>query len=962
MNNQVPEDVYISDLASFPGPWAFQLPRSRIILVNDNELIEIANDPDKVLNLALGFDPYYRSLRQICEESESIGARTLIIAFDHFFQQYRPGIDSPRTLTPDMDRYVELMAKISRFVSSYGLRLELSILSPLEIGQAYSIATGESGRWMHYRKGLLDPKSGAYSVQLWQHQRWVNNKGPIDLEPDGIRVFAFKEIALPNSPYRVVDPDSMLEISETVNIEVFEGLKAGYVARRLRVYGKTTNMDNLDRILVIQYYKCPEMDYFSGSALPYLKGLIDKYINAGIQLSGFYSDEMHIQQDWNYFNHHEHGQFALRYVTPGLEKEFARRYGEQYSDLAKYMVYFVYGQEDFSSNVNACEGVMHVFGSTLEDIHRTALFRSRYYELLQNTIVDLFLSAKRYAEQRVGYRLDTRAHATWAESPTIDYWRTGQANMNSRKYEYTSNFIWSNTIHQSASACHDYFKWGEFLTGTGNDHPEGGWLDRNYYALALACSTGIINEVPHSYCAHWGHPSEVSWRRHQLQNAFGVTGSVNIFTMLQEMQHRDVDVLMLYPIDLVSVEERFGSWMTQYGYANMITQSKLLEIGKVINGKIEIAGRYFTTLVTTFEPFPSRRLLDMMREFAMTGGKVIWSSTPPLLDKDGNSILNEWQELFGVDYIPNPYEWGKSVPGQQIIFENYLNGVPPQIVLTDFLVDHIYPVTPRNSSEVIARCGKHVVGVYKRTSNGGVLVFLGYRPRDDQSASLGYETRNWFDVLYRFGAYPPVSSDFDNDNTEVISRTSDYLACRFPNGTITIAPHLKLLEENWYSGFSRNREQDDEIIKRLDLPKKEMKLKSFRVNGHCIDYEGIGAVAFRVDKNGNLIGFAGQNCNSIIIDGKEFKFSQHPVGQVGWSPVSDARRVKNGASLVALCDTPTSLKIPAIAYPDELVFYAEGRKPGQKGEKIDCIRNLDSLIIEVTEKSASRWLFGVPIK
>ncbi|MGQ9610201.1 MAG: hypothetical protein ACUVWN_12940, partial [bacterium] len=472
----------------------------------------------------------------------------------------------------------------------------------------------------------------------------------------------------------------------------------------------------------------------------------------------------------------------------------------------------------------------------------------------------------------------------------------------------------------------------------------------------------IINEVPHSYCAHWGHPSEVSWRRHQLQNAFGVTGSVNVFTMLQEMQHRDVDVLMLYPIDLVSVEERFGSWMTQYGYANMITQSKLLEMGKVIDGKIEIAGRYFTTLVTTFEPFPLRRLLDMMREFAMTGGKVIWSSTPPLLDKDGNSILNEWQELFGVDYIPNSYEWGKSVPGQQIIFENYLNDVPPQIVLTDFLVDHIYPVNPRNGSEVIARCGKHVVGVYKRSSNGGALVFLGYRPRDDQSASLGYETRNWFDVLYRLGAYPPVRSDFDNDNTEVISRTSDYLACRFPNGTITIAPHLKLLEENWYGGFSRNREQDDEVIKRLDLPTKETRLKSFRVNGHCIDYEGIGAVAFRVDKNGNLIGFAGQNCNSIIIDGKEFKFSQHPVGQVGWSPVSGARRVKNGASLVALCDTPTSLKIPAIAYPDEFVFYAEGRKPGQKGEKIDCIRNSDSLIIEITERLASRWLFGVPIK
>ena len=42
--------------------------------------------------------------------------------------------------------------------------------------------------------------------------------------------------------------------------------------------------------------------------------------------------------------------------------------------------------------------------------------------------------------------------------------------------------------------------------------------------------------------------------------------------MVQDMQHRDVDVLMLYPLDLVAVEERFGSWMTQYGYANYVTR------------------------------------------------------------------------------------------------------------------------------------------------------------------------------------------------------------------------------------------------------------------------------------------------------------------------------------------------------------------------------------------------------
>ena len=46
---------------------------------------------------------------------------------------------------------------------------------------------------------------------------------------------------------------------------------------------------------------------------------------AGVKLNGLYADEMHIQQDWAYFNHHDHGEFALRYVSPGLAKEYARR-------------------------------------------------------------------------------------------------------------------------------------------------------------------------------------------------------------------------------------------------------------------------------------------------------------------------------------------------------------------------------------------------------------------------------------------------------------------------------------------------------------------------------------------------------------------------------------------------------------------------------------------------------------
>lgn len=443
----------------------------------------------------------------------------------------------------------------------------------------------------------------------------------------------------------------------------------------------------------------------------------------------------------------------------------------------------------------------------------------------------------------------------------------------------------------------------------------------------------------------------MNWRRHQLQNVFGVVGGVNVFTLVEDMQHRDVDVLMLYPLDLVSVEERFGSWTTQYGYANMITQAKLLKMGKVKDGYIELAGRRFTTLATNFEPFPTGQLLDMMKELVETGGKVIWSGSPPIIDRQGNSILEKWQELFGVEYMLMTGGWGLSVPGHEIKFENALKNVEPQIVLTDFIVDHIFPVTPKENAEIVAKCGKYVVGTCRKNDKGGVLAYLGYRPRDDQSASLGYETRNWFEVLYAVGAYA------GDGNTEVISRTTDYAACRFPNGTIAIAPHLTKLEEAWSGGFARNQEEDEAVTKQLDLPSKEIKLKSFKINGHCVDYEGIGAVAFRLNDAGELIAFAGQGCSSITINGKKFEFAENPVGQIGWAPITESRQIENGAKLIFFCTNVGNFRIPAI-YKD-MSFYTEGSLPGQKGQPVSCKRENEHFVIGITEASVHRWIFGI---
>ncbi|MBD3176507.1 MAG: hypothetical protein GF320_15110, partial [Armatimonadia bacterium] len=627
MTPEVPENAYVGELISYPGPYAFQIGRQGIILVSDEELETLSSDPDAVLDLSLTFDKREDSLRAICERAQQHGQRTLLISFDHFFKQYRPGQDTPRRLMPDTEAYADHIARIAEFAAGYGLSLELSLLSPLEIGPGYREKTGESGQWMHYRKGLRDPETGEFSVQLWRQLQWVNNKGPLRIDDAGVRVFAFRERGVPGTPYLAVDPADIVEITDAATVEEWEGTltrQGDYEAVRIRVSGEgRTDVGDLDRVLVVQQYRTPEMDYFSESALPFLKDLVDMYVERDVRFNALYSDEMHIQQDWGYFNHHDNGEFAVRYVSDGLQRRFAEEYGEEYGDFAKYLVYFCRGQEDTRNDLAAKEGMMHVFGPSPEEIRRTALFRARYFRLLQDGVVDLFVDAKRYLEAKMGHTLETRAHATWAESPTIDRWRTGHEHDRKNMYEYTSNFVWSCTVHQASAACHDYFKWGEYLTGTGNDHAEGGWLDRNYYGLAIGCSTGIVNEVPYSYAAHWGSPRPVGFRHGWLQACYG-TASDRRHNTVQDMQHRDVDVMMLYPLDLVSVDERFGSWMTQYGYANYIPAWQAVEMGEVRDGALEIAGRRFTTLVALFEPHPPAALLDTMEALADSGGKVVW--------------------------------------------------------------------------------------------------------------------------------------------------------------------------------------------------------------------------------------------------------------------------------------------------------------------------------------------------
>lgn len=959
----IPENVYATDLLAYPKQWAFEIARSGIILVDDQQLDDLT-DPDKLVDLGLTGTPDVKSLRQICEEAKAGGRRTLILAFDHFFNQYRKeSLAAPRKYMPDGDDMAARVATISAFAQQYGLGLELSLLSPLEIGPGYRDATGESGTWLHYRKGIRDASTGKYSVQLWRHTQWSNNKGPISIEDAGVRVFAFKERSLGNTPYLVVDPKEIVEISDTATVEVWPGAiekRGDFASIRIEVRGNgRADIGALDRVIVVQQYQTPEMDYFSPNALPFLTKLVDKYLDAGVKLNGLYSDEMHIQQDWHYFSHHDNGELALRYVTPNLSRVYAERFGAEFADLAKYMVYFTHGQEDTALDLSAKAGRMHVFGDSPEAVRQTALFRARYYHLLQNEVVKLFTEAKHHAESRTGNKLESRAHATWAQSPTIDKWDTGRSNHQRSQYEYTSNFVWSNTVQQAASACYDYFAWGDFLTGNGNDHAEGGWLDRNYYGLMLACSTGSINEVPNSYGAHWGMPHEIGRRRQSLVNTFGAAASPP-FAIVEDGEHRDVDVLMLYPLDLVGVDERFGSWMTQYAYANLITPAKLLELGEIEGCEIVVAGRSYTTIATLFEPFPSASLLAMLQQFANAGGRVIWSGPPPVINAEGQPCLRDWEFLTGASYTPGLDE-GIMAPGRVIAFDGALKGVPSQMILTDFLVDRIYPVGTIGDTEIVARSGDNIVGTHQITSGGGSVTFLGFRPRDDQAASLGYEVRTWFALLQTLGAYPASRKFADtNDNTEVVSRTTPYLSCRFPNGTTAIARHFKDVLEDWPGGFARDEAQDRAYLERAPPPTETIELQDFRVNGHAVTYNGQQTVAFRVDDAGKLIGFAGNHCAEITIDGATTVFASQPMTIIAWAPVTAGRRVPNGALLIVHAAGAGELRIPAPELPESARLVAQGATRGSRGADVPCTVKNGFLTFTVPPEHSGGWFYALP--
>ena len=99
-----------------------RLGAQSLILTSDEQLNDLM-DPDKKLDLSLGYTPYHASLRDICEQGKKQGSKQMVFAFDEFFRQYRQHAGTERRLTPDMDEYVEKIKFVSDFAKKYDIGL-----------------------------------------------------------------------------------------------------------------------------------------------------------------------------------------------------------------------------------------------------------------------------------------------------------------------------------------------------------------------------------------------------------------------------------------------------------------------------------------------------------------------------------------------------------------------------------------------------------------------------------------------------------------------------------------------------------------------------------------------------------------------------------------------------------------------------------------------------------------------
>lgn len=206
-----------------------------------------------------------------------------------------------------------------------------------------------------------------------------------------------------------------------------------------------------------------------------------------------------------------------------------------------------------------------------------------------------------------------------------------------------------------------------------------------------------------------------------------------------------------------------------------------------------------------------------------------------------------------------------------------LSDIPKMNIPTDMLPDRVYRVKI-GSGSAIANAGNAVIGSTRKYGLGRAT-YIGCRLRDDQSGESGDSPSTLFDVLKTLGAYGGINV---LDNTETISRKTEYFATHFNNGAISICRHYKAMRELWPDGsFRRNEENDAKFLEKYDLMVPiELDFDEFSIEGHEITYKGKNLLQYRLSPRGRLVAFRGDDTCGITIDGKKYNITKEPANTI----------------------------------------------------------------------------------
>lgn len=327
------------------------------------------------------------------------------------------------------------------------------------------------------------------------------------------------------------------------------------------------------------------------------------------------------------------------------------------------------------------------------------------------------------------------------------------------------------------------------------------------------------------------------------------------------------------------------------------------------------------------------------------GGRLVWTSVPALRYEDGSDCAARFLNLFGLKHVAEPDKPLK-LADREIAFEGVLAGLAPMKVLTDYLPDYAYPLEA-DEAQIVARCGKYALGSWVRRGAGQCL-YLAFRPRDDQSCSMGRDVSTLFDALQAIGAYAP-------DSLEAMSRPAHarYIANCFPNGAVSLACHYRTFYENWPGLFYRDEEEDALCLKGRELPSIAIDLRDASLEGHKVTFHGEDALTY-LYQNDSLQGYSGRAACEITIDGKTWRFADEPV-DLSFAIVDKARLAEGiEAALLIRCDRPAELTIPCDFTPNSGAacaldfFNATMPVEWRYGDGV--------VFVTVTEEMAGKWI------